>query len=209
MIYQILLISSVITLLLAVQSTTGHKHKNEAMLVWIPFIFLLHIKWLLYSYCIPNQKIQELTTRLDTILKKNMENDVKIAFLEKVCSTKMGLLEAKNAEQDKEIAQLKNKMDSKQDIRRRVAGGSLTKPTAPSSCEDLATNGHSLQGFYLVKNPDTSQIQTVLCDFGTSGNFIKYSLFIFLIWNTTRIVKIFNFQYQFQFLKKSWMDLMV
>ena len=98
-----------------------------------------------------------------------MENDVKIAFLEKVCSTKMGLLEAKNAEQDKEITQLKNKMDSKQDIHLPVSRGSLTKPTAPSSCKDLATNGHSFQGLYLVKNRDTSQIQTVLCDFGTSG----------------------------------------
>ena len=109
-----------------------------------------------------------------------MENDVKIAFLEKECSTKMGLLEAKNAEQDKEITQLKNKMDSKQDIRRRVAGGSLTKPTAPSSCKDLATNGHSLQGLYLVKNRETSQIQTVLCHFGTFGILILHLIYIFI-----------------------------
>jgi len=105
-----------------------------------------------------------------------MENDVKIAFLEKECSTKMGLLEAKNAEQDKEITQLKNKMDSKQDIHLPVSRGSLTKPTAPSSCKDLATNGHSFQGLYLVKNRDTSQIQTVLCNFGTSGTFFLIQL---------------------------------
>ena len=113
MIYQILLISSVITLLLTVQSTTGHQNKDEAMLVSIHFIFLLHIKWLLYSYCIPNQKIRELTFRLDAILEKNMENDVKIAFLETKNAKRkirMDHLEAENAENKIRIGRLEGKV---------------------------------------------------------------------------------------------------
>ena len=102
-------------------------------------------------------------------MRKNLQNDVRIGFLE-----------AKNAEQDREIAELKNKLNSKQDIRLPIPGDSLNKPTVPSSCKDLATSGHSFQGLYLVKNPDTSQIQTVLCGFEASGNFIKYSLYLFL-----------------------------
>jgi hypothetical protein len=129
---------------------------------------------------------KKLTYRLDSIQKKNLENDVKIGFLENDFTAKMGRLEAKvghletiDAEQDKEIAMLKSKMNSKQDIHPPVSG-SFTKPTAPSSCKDLATNGHSFQGLYLIKNPDTSLIQIVLCQFGTSGNLIikRYSLVI-------------------------------
>ena len=39
----------------------------------------------------------------------------------------------------------------------------------PSSCADLQAIGHSLDGFYLVKNPTTKKIETIFCDFVTSG----------------------------------------
>ncbi len=48
---------------------------------------------------------------------------------------------------------------------------SSTKELAPSSCGELSFAGHSLNGFYLVQNPDTQKAETVLCTFGTSGKF--------------------------------------
>jgi len=38
----------------------------------------------------------------------------------------------------------------------------------PSSCRQLFTIGHYLDGIYLVANPDTNKIETVYCEFGSS-----------------------------------------
>ena len=38
----------------------------------------------------------------------------------------------------------------------------------PSSCRQLSTIGHYLDGIYLVANPDTNKIETVYCDFESS-----------------------------------------
>ena len=51
-----------------------------------------------------------------------------------------------------------------------------TKANEPSSCEELATNGHSSDGLYLVKNPDSKKIEAVACSFGANGEFIAYGL---------------------------------
>lgn len=106
---------------------------------------------------------------------------------------KMDLLSSENVEQQKEIIALKAKMDTNpssrsfsknerdsypiniDDIsftnRKSSSGGkySVRSVSYPSSCDELATIGHSLDGFYLVKNPTTGKIETVFCDFVTSG----------------------------------------
>lgn len=51
---------------------------------------------------------------------------------------------------------------------------SIIRATVPSSCRELSLIGHSLDGFYLVKNVDTNKIQTVYCEFGTSGKFSEH-----------------------------------
>ena len=38
----------------------------------------------------------------------------------------------------------------------------------PSSCRQLSTIGHYLDGIYLVANADSNKIETVYCDFGSS-----------------------------------------
>jgi len=38
----------------------------------------------------------------------------------------------------------------------------------PSSCRQLSTIGHYLDGIYLVANVDSNKIETVYCDFGSS-----------------------------------------
>jgi len=47
----------------------------------------------------------------------------------------------------------------------------------PSSCRQLSTIGHYLDGIYLVANPDTNKIETVHCEFGSSTR--KKSIYIF------------------------------
>ncbi len=119
----------------------------------------------------------------------------------------MDLLEAKNAEneakireQDKEIDELKTKIDTIQlephHISKPLANGEIfpaqpapienkmtvqinsspisfddssTKAIAPTSCRELSLIGHSLDGLYLLKNPNTKKIETVFCDFGESS----------------------------------------
>jgi len=39
----------------------------------------------------------------------------------------------------------------------------------PSSCRQLSTIGHYLDGIYLVANPDTNKIETVYCVFESSA----------------------------------------
>ena len=55
------------------------------------------------------------------------------------------------------------------------SGSSTRQP--PSSCRQLSTIGHYLDGIYLVANPDTSKIETVYCEFGSSTR--KKSIYIF------------------------------
>ena len=81
---------------------------------------------------------------------------------------KIQILEQKNAEQDEEIIHLKN-ANSKLG---KHSDELSTKTIEPSSCEELATNGHSSDGFYLVKNLDSKKIEAVACSFGTTGLFI-------------------------------------
>ena len=125
--------------------------------------------------------------------RKNAENEAKI-----------GLLESKNAEneakirgQAEEINQLKAKIDAKFDSDQRLPsadhnnkmksiyreensiGQSSTRAIAPASCRELSLIGHSLDGLYLVRNPDTNKIETVLCDFGTTSKFDFFYLICF------------------------------
>lgn len=126
----------------------------------------------MWIYIINNQKIEELSFRLDDISKKNKANEVKIAFLEKTnaeSKIKIGHLESKNAEQDKEIAKLKTKIVSKP-VTPISTGLSKQKGAGiPSSCSELEQRGHSFDGLYLVKNPGTKKIETVFCRFETEG----------------------------------------
>jgi len=45
--------------------------------------------------------------------------------------------------------------------RRGSSGDSSTRATVPSSCRELALVGHSIDGLYLVQNPDSRKIETV------------------------------------------------
>jgi len=53
---------------------------------------------------------------------------------------------------------------------------SLSPRIPPSSCRQLSTIGHYLDGIYLVANPDTNKIETVYCEFGSSTRNILYKI---------------------------------
>ena len=44
----------------------------------------------------------------------------------------------------------------------------------PTTCRDLNIIGYTLKGFYLVRNPDISTIETVFCDFKESQYSSRY-----------------------------------
>ncbi len=46
----------------------------------------------------------------------------------------------------------------------------VTKGKMPTSCEELALIGHSLNGFYAVQGEGKKKIETVYCDFNLSPN---------------------------------------
>lgn len=119
----------------------------------------------------------------------------KIDLLRAESKATTDLLESKNAELQNEIIQLKAEVKSNPSSRsfsnkgradrhsikidddtsfinkKRSSDGesSMRAVSYPSSCDDLSTIGHSLDAFYLVKNPTTSKMETVFCDFVTSG----------------------------------------
>ncbi len=110
---------------------------------------------------------------------------------------KVDLLEAKNfvneakiKEQEEEILKLKTKIESdhfptsfndervlhstdnktnRMNKNLVASDDSSARAYIPSSCRELGIAGHSLDGLYLVQNVDNNQIQTVFCEFGTSG----------------------------------------
>ena len=92
-------------------------------------------------------------------------------------------LELRIDQQDEQILILKNiinnddllkksksfQNDATSDYLRNAEGNSIISPRLPpSSCRQLSTIGHYLDGIYLVANPDTNKIETVYCEFGSS-----------------------------------------
>lgn len=98
----------------------------------------------------------------------------------KIFETKIDLLMAQNAQQDKEIHQLKSKISkdtghilkSNSPLNENTGDDVISNESSlrlpPSSCRQLSTIGHYLDGIYLVANPETNKIETVYCEFGTS-----------------------------------------
>lgn len=58
-----------------------------------------------------------------------------------------------------------------------TSNDSSTRAAAPSSCRELSLIGHILDGLYLVQDPITKKVETVLCTFGTSGKTILYNVY--------------------------------
>ena len=98
---------------------------------------------------------------------------------------KIDLLYVQNVQQDEEINQLKKKLhladsiqpnssldgeDRKMKINSadNLISDDSSPRLPPSSCWQLSTIGHYLDGIYLIANQETNKIETVYCDFGSS-----------------------------------------
>lgn len=91
---------------------------------------------------------------------------------------KIDFLMAQNIEQEKEINLLKktrlNDLDNvltllKSQQSKNMNNDQSSPRLPPSSCQQLSTVGHYLSGIFLVANPNLKKIQTVYCEFGSTG----------------------------------------
>ena len=114
----------------------------------------------------------------------NAELERKIHQLTIESGKQKELFETKNVQQDEEITQLKNKINKlaadksiqpessiyngEKTIINHNEADYLSSRQPPSSCRQLSTIGHYLDGIYLVANPHTKKIESVYCDFGSS-----------------------------------------
>ena len=94
----------------------------------------------------------------EELLSKNQKLEEKVDFLM--------IQTTKTNRQKEETSLLKNTNDY---IIEPKNSKSVDSPRAPpSSCRQLSTIGHYLDGIYLVANPDSNKIETVYCEFGSS-----------------------------------------
>lgn len=113
----------------------------------------------------------ELETRFLELSDENRKQEANIAFLT-----------TQNTHQEEEIRLLKSRNSAESKITNRASSENVIEgkvnsspKTPPSSCRQLSTIGHSLDGIYLVSNPDTNKIETVYCVFGQTRNIIFYT----------------------------------
>ncbi len=111
----------------------------------------------------------------------------------------MDALKEQNRDQLTRIVQLEEILKTKKDAASSIQ--SVGKPnvingqTIPSSCEDLKSNGHHLNGIYMVFNANVKKVLAAYCDFRqssptglsqrlsyiSSSNLIIYSIKIILL----------------------------
>ena len=125
---------------------------------------------------------------LNQLATENAKQNERYYRLETKFEDEIRFLTNQNIKQDEEILHLKQindgiassksrkvKNDERQIFASESGGG---KPDdqlpklPPSSCRQLSTIGHYLDGIYLVANPDTNKIETIYCYFGHTRNVI-------------------------------------
>jgi len=133
-----------------------------------------------------------LTTRFDRF---QAELKDEIAYLKK-----------QNSEQVEEIRRLKEAAENKEDTTTSSGEKEINhKPNdssprvLPSSCRQLETLGHTLNGFYIVQNIIDSKMKVVYCDFQPGiliahfNNFTSHRIFIefrhYLATNITQFLR--------------------
>jgi len=104
----------------------------------------------------------ELRAEIDQLKAQSAKGEEEIHLFKKINDYNTAF--ESNAKKNFDIASDKN--DAKSDSPPRIP---------PSSCRQLSTIGHYLDGIYLVANPDTNKIETVYCEFGSSTCNTHYS----------------------------------
>ncbi len=71
---------------------------------------------------------------------------------------------------------------------RKVNNEESMKNGMPTSCKDLNELGYTLKGFFLVKNPNISAIETIFCDFKETPNSGVYCIAMSFDLPNTRMI---------------------
>lgn len=83
------------------------------------------------------------------------------------------VLKVQNQDQVARIAQLEENIKTKNDATSPIQSlprpNSDDVPTIPSSCEDLKSNGHHLNGIYMVFDTNVRKVLATYCDFRQSS----------------------------------------
>lgn len=104
-------------------------------------------------------------------LKEEKVHRSNLQALNQDMKTKFHDLAVENQKQEEEIRRLKN---SNKRIHEPAKMENQPR-SPPSSCRQLSTIGHHLNGIYLVANPDTNHVESVYCAFGTTSKLNYYN----------------------------------
>jgi len=107
-----------------------------------------------------NERYDRMQTQIQQLIAQSAKQENKIRLLKKINNDNIEIESNKL-----ENSTSSNKNDAKSDSSPRLP---------PSSCRQLSTIGHYLDGIYLVANADTNKIETVYCEF--QGSTRKYTL---------------------------------
>ena len=136
-------------------------------------------------------RVDNLQAKLDQLVIQLEEERIHRSNLQALNSK----LETRIDQQEEEIRLLKTRINnddhpinkpksfendavSHDDLRNAGVKSDISPRLPPSSCRQLSTIGHYLDGIYLVANPDTNKIEAVYCDFGSSTRKYLHNLFI-------------------------------
>ena len=92
----------------------------------------------------------------------------------KIVLNEMEVLKAQNRDQTARIEQLEKIMPRKSDATSPIPSvatkpNSGAAPIIPSSCEDLKSNGHHLNGIYMMYDGNVKKVLATFCDFRQSS----------------------------------------
>ena len=113
-----------------------------------------------------NNKNEEFKAKIDFLIDQNIQQEKEIRQIKnEIRKDAPKSLQQNSPHYDEEQRPAMNKNEAGDDL--LLSNGSSPR-LPPSSCRQLSTIGHYLDGIYLVANPDTNKIETVYCDFGSS-----------------------------------------
>ena len=99
---------------------------------------------------------------------ENIEHKQRLERFESEFKAKIDSLTAQKAQQEEEIRLLKNNKPSSIKKNSMPIESDTSPRLPPSSCRQLSTIGHYLDGIYLVANADTKKIEAIYCEFESS-----------------------------------------
>ena len=123
--------------------------------------------------------MERLERKVDRLEKQKINQTDLIGRLEKRIQQLESSINRSKQSTDKDVTRpfkdLSNKTTSVNRINGQVTAGRVN---VPQSCRDLASLGHTLNGFYQVKSASNpKKMATLMCDFNSNGTQSKFFIF--------------------------------